>query len=119
MAGVRHPVGMEAHASTPSVERRRAWARWAIIGLVGLFIALLVYGIESKGPDDAIDDALAEGHAPAAPAFTLEVLDSGEIPPTLRGPAGRSARRRAPLAVRAPRHPGGPEPLGLVVHALP
>jgi cytochrome c biogenesis protein CcmG, thiol:disulfide interchange protein DsbE len=79
---------MEAHASTPSVERRRAWGRWAIIALVGLFIALLVYGIESKGPDDAIDDALAEGHAPAAPAFTLEVLDSGDIPATLRGPLG-------------------------------
>jgi hypothetical protein len=36
---------MEAHASTPSVERRRAWGRWAIVALVGLFIALLVYGI--------------------------------------------------------------------------
>jgi cytochrome c biogenesis protein CcmG, thiol:disulfide interchange protein DsbE len=76
---------MEAHATSPPVERRR-WARWAAIAAVGLFIALLVYGIEAKGPDDAIDDALAQGRAPAAPAFTLEVLDRGTVPPPLRGP---------------------------------
>ena len=81
---------MEAHASTSPVERRRAWGRWAVIALVGLFLALLVYGIESRGPDDAIDDALAEGRAPAAPAFTLEVLDRGRVPATLRDPLGRA-----------------------------
>ena len=68
--------------------RSRSWGRWAVIGLVGLFIALLVYGLESRGPDDAIDGALTEGRAATAPAFTLEVLDQGTIPPRLRGPLG-------------------------------
>ena len=67
---------MEARASTSS------GARGALGPLgrdrpVGLFIALLVYGLESRGPDDAIDGALAEGRAATAPAFTLEVLDRG------------------------------------------
>lgn len=68
--------------------RSRSWGRWAVIGLVGLFIALLVYGLESRGPDDAIDGALTEGRAATAPAFTLEVLDQGTIPPRLRRPLG-------------------------------
>jgi cytochrome c biogenesis protein CcmG/thiol:disulfide interchange protein DsbE len=79
---------MEAHASTSAVQRRSMWGRWAVIGLVGLFIALLVYGLESRGPDDAIDGALTKGRAATAPAFTLEVLDRGNIPPALRGPLG-------------------------------
>jgi cytochrome c biogenesis protein CcmG, thiol:disulfide interchange protein DsbE len=79
---------MEAHATTSAVGRRRSWGRWVVIAAVGLFIALLVYGIESRGPDDAIDDALADGRAPAAPAFTLEVLEEGRIPAPLRAPLG-------------------------------
>ena len=79
---------MEARASTSTVQRGRSWGRWAVIGLVGLFIALLVYGLESRGPDDAIDGALTEGRAATAPAFTLEVLDQGTIPPRLSGPLG-------------------------------
>ena len=79
---------MEAHASSAPVERRRRWGRWAVIVVVGLFIALLVYGLESRGPDDAIDDALAEGRAPTAPAFDLEVLERGQIPAPLRAPLG-------------------------------
>ena len=59
-----------------------------MIGLVGLFIALLVYGLESRGPDDAIDGALTEGRAATAPAFSLEVLDRGTIPPRLRAALG-------------------------------
>jgi cytochrome c biogenesis protein CcmG, thiol:disulfide interchange protein DsbE len=79
---------MEAHAPASAVERRRGWGRWVAIALAGLFIALLVYGLESRGPDDAIDDALSEGRAPQAPAFDLEVLDLGRIPPRLEGPLG-------------------------------
>ena len=79
---------MEARASTSTVQRGRSWGRWAVIGLVGLFIALLVYGLASQGPDDAIDGALTEGRAATAPAFTLEVLDRGTLPPRLRGPLG-------------------------------
>jgi len=71
-----------------AVERRRGWGRWAVIALVVLFIGLLVYGIESKGPDDAIDGALSEGRAATAPAFTLEVLDRGTVPERLRRPLG-------------------------------
>jgi cytochrome c biogenesis protein CcmG, thiol:disulfide interchange protein DsbE len=70
------------------VERRRGWGRWAVIIGVGLFIALLVYGLESRGPDDAIDSALSEGRAATAPAFDLEVLDRGTIPPRLRDALG-------------------------------
>jgi cytochrome c biogenesis protein CcmG/thiol:disulfide interchange protein DsbE len=78
---------MEAHASTPAVERRR-WGRWAVIALVGLFIALLVYGLESKGPDDAIDGELSKGRSAVAPAFDLEVLDRGTVPARLTEPLG-------------------------------
>jgi len=81
---------MEAHASTPAVERRRHWGRWAVVTLLVGFIALLVYGLESRGPDDAIDDALAAGHAPRAPAFDLEVLDRGTVPAALRRPLGEA-----------------------------
>ena len=87
---MRHPVDMEAHSVAPTVERRRGWGRWAVIAAVALFLALLVYGLESRGPDDAIDGALADGRAPQAPAFTLEVLDRGRIPAPLRRPLGRA-----------------------------
>jgi cytochrome c biogenesis protein CcmG/thiol:disulfide interchange protein DsbE len=68
--------------------RRRPWARWAAVGLALLFIALLIYGLAAKGTNDAIDSALAEGRAPRAPAFTLEVLERGTLPPRLRDTLG-------------------------------
>jgi cytochrome c biogenesis protein CcmG/thiol:disulfide interchange protein DsbE len=61
--------------------RRRRWGRWAGLGVAVLFIALLVYGLASKGPDDLIDSTLAKGRAPRAPSFTLEVLERGLLPP--------------------------------------
>jgi len=70
--------------------RRRSWVRWAALGFVALFIALLVYGLASKGPDDLIDSNLAAGRAPAAPSFTLEVLERGTLPPGLDEPLGRA-----------------------------
>jgi cytochrome c biogenesis protein CcmG, thiol:disulfide interchange protein DsbE len=81
---------MEAHASAPAAERRRGWGRWAVIAAVVLFLALLVYGLESRGPDDAIDSALADGRAAPAPAFTLELLEQGDIPAALRAPLGKA-----------------------------
>ena len=81
---------MEAHPVAPAGERRRGWGRWAVIAVVALFLALLVYGLESQGPDDAIDGALADGRAAQAPSFTLEVLDRGRIPAPLRGPLGEA-----------------------------
>jgi cytochrome c biogenesis protein CcmG/thiol:disulfide interchange protein DsbE len=58
------------------------------VGVALLFIALLIYGIAAKGTSDAIDSALAEGRAPAAPAFTLEVLERGTLPARLEEPVG-------------------------------
>ena len=52
------------------------------------FVALLGYGLVSKGPDDLIDSTLAEGRAPRAPAFTLEVLERGVLPPPLQHSVG-------------------------------
>ena len=68
--------------------RRRPWARWAALGVVLLFLALLVYGLASKGTDDVIDSSLADGRAPPAPAFTLEVLEEGTLPPRLEATLG-------------------------------
>lgn len=55
-----------------------------------MFLALLAYGLASKGTDDRIDRALEEGKAPAAPGFTLEVLQRGAVPP---GRPGRIVNR--------------------------
>jgi cytochrome c biogenesis protein CcmG/thiol:disulfide interchange protein DsbE len=44
------------------------------------FVALLAYGLLSEGADTTIDAALAEGEAPAAPEFDLEVLALGTLP---------------------------------------
>jgi cytochrome c biogenesis protein CcmG/thiol:disulfide interchange protein DsbE len=53
-----------------------------------LFLALLVYGLTTKGPDNRITSSLAEGKAPRAPGFTLEVLERGSLPARLRRPVG-------------------------------
>ena len=71
--------------------RRRPWGRWAAFGLALLFVALLVYGLAAKGTSDEIDSALAEGRAPRAPAFTLEVLERGDPP---AAPRARDRRAR-------------------------
>ena len=68
--------------------RRRSWGRWAALGLALLFVALLIYGLAAKGTSDAIDSALAEGRAPKAPAFTLEVLERGTLPARLEDTLG-------------------------------
>jgi cytochrome c biogenesis protein CcmG/thiol:disulfide interchange protein DsbE len=47
------------------------------------FVALLAYGLFSEGADRRIDAGLAEGEAPLAPDFELEVLNSGELPARL------------------------------------
>ena len=75
--------------------RRRAPGRWAALALVVAFVALLAYGLVAKGTNDEIDSALADGRAPRAPAFDLEVLEAGELPPLLEreiGPAFADGR---------------------------
>jgi len=47
------------------------------------FVALLAYGLLSRGADTTIDSGLAEGNAPLAPEFELEVLARGAIPARL------------------------------------
>jgi cytochrome c biogenesis protein CcmG/thiol:disulfide interchange protein DsbE len=64
--------------------------RWAVMVLVAGFLALLTYGLLSKGTDDRIDEALASGRAIAAPGFSLEVLARGDLPPRLERSIGRT-----------------------------
>jgi cytochrome c biogenesis protein CcmG, thiol:disulfide interchange protein DsbE len=79
--------------------RRLHAGRWLVFGLVAAFLALLAYGLLSKGTDDRIDEALASGRAIAAPGFELEILDHGELPPRLERPLGPAlARDRLSLA---------------------
>ena len=70
--------------------RRLHLGRWIVLALVAAFIALLTYGLLSKGADERIDESLASGKAAAAPGFSLEVLDRGTLPAGLArrvGPA--------------------------------
>jgi cytochrome c biogenesis protein CcmG/thiol:disulfide interchange protein DsbE len=90
--------------------KRRAWGRWAGLVVAALFVALLVYGLASKGADDAITSSLAEGKAPPAPAFTLEVLEKGDLPPRLERRIG-AAFADGRVAVRELR--GGPVVLNM------
>ena len=50
---------------------------------IGLFVALLAYGLLSKGANGRIDQGLAEGKAPLAPEFDLPVLERGTPPKPL------------------------------------
>ena len=45
----------------------------AVLALIGL----LAYGVAQNGSDATIDDAIAAGRRPAAPALTLPLLDGG------------------------------------------
>lgn len=56
---------------------------------VGLFVALLAYGLLSSSPNDTIDTSLGNGEAVSAPGFELPVLQRGRL-------GGRLARRVAP-----------------------
>jgi cytochrome c biogenesis protein CcmG/thiol:disulfide interchange protein DsbE len=69
--------------------------RWAALVLVVGFVGLLAYGLKAKGTNDEIDSALADGRAARAPAFSLEVLERGDLPRRLEraiGPAFEDGR---------------------------
>ncbi len=55
--------------------------RWIVRGagilVAAAFIALLAYGLATKGSDKTIDDSLARSKAAPAPNFTLDVLQKG------------------------------------------
>jgi cytochrome c biogenesis protein CcmG/thiol:disulfide interchange protein DsbE len=65
-----------------------------VIVLVGLFIALLAYGLSVKAPDNSIDQRLADGRTAAAPAFSLELLEGGVVPKRLQPRFARAAADR-------------------------
>jgi cytochrome c biogenesis protein CcmG, thiol:disulfide interchange protein DsbE len=67
----------------------RRTGRVAAIALVGLFIALLAYGLTTTSTDSSIDQRLGKNRAAPAPRFSLEVLERGTLPPPL-------ARRLSP-----------------------
>jgi cytochrome c biogenesis protein CcmG, thiol:disulfide interchange protein DsbE len=81
--------------ASANAKRRRGplgyLSRALALMLLGLFVALLVYGLMSKAADKTIDSSLAEAKAPAAPPFELELLDRGTPGGTL-GPAAADGR---------------------------
>lgn len=50
------------------------------VGAATAFVALLVFGLLAKAPDDRIDQSLANGNPAAAPGFELPVLQTGDLP---------------------------------------
>jgi cytochrome c biogenesis protein CcmG/thiol:disulfide interchange protein DsbE len=62
---------MTAHVRRPSLGLA------AVIMGVGALIGLLVYGVNASGPGDTLDDAIARGERPAAPAIALPMLEGG------------------------------------------
>jgi cytochrome c biogenesis protein CcmG/thiol:disulfide interchange protein DsbE len=49
----------------------------AVSACVVALLALLAYGVASSGPDTDLDEAVAQGKRPAAPALDLPGLDGG------------------------------------------
>ena len=84
---------MHVDADATSSPRRLHAGRWAAIALVAAFLALLTYGLLSKGSDDRIDQALGAGRPAAAPGFSLEVLEPGVLPPRLARSVGPALER--------------------------
>lgn len=76
---------MSADVTDPARRRRglRGAGRLAAFVAVGLFLALLVYGLVTNAPNTGIDDGLAQGNAQPAPGFELDVLQDGELGPKL------------------------------------
>lgn len=80
-------------ASEEAPERDgRSWGLGRILVVLGLaaFVALLVYGVATKAPDDSIDEALAQGKAADTPGFALPVLTRGQPGPRLRALVARA-----------------------------
>src|SRR2546428_807988 len=79
----RQAVKAAEAGSVPSSSLRRL-LRFASIGGVVLFIALLAYGLTTTVPDNSIDRKLAAKQSAPAPSYSLEVLDSGALPRRLQ-----------------------------------
>ena len=61
---------------TTRVRRPPVGIAVAIVGVAAL-IGLLVYGVRATGPGRTLDDAIARGQRPAAPAIALPRLEGG------------------------------------------
>lgn len=64
--------------------------KFAIAIAVFLLVALLVYGLVAKAPDESIDQALSGGSSAPAPDFELDLFAPGTLPPAV-GPTMRRA----------------------------
>ena len=74
---------MSATDGERSDSTRPRLTRTISIVAVLLFVALLAYGLLSKGANGRIDQGLSEGKAPLAPEFDLPVLERGALPAPL------------------------------------
>ncbi len=57
----------------------RYLSRTLALVVLALFVALLAYGLLSRSADRTIDSSLADGKAPPAPGFKLELLERGSV----------------------------------------
>jgi cytochrome c biogenesis protein CcmG, thiol:disulfide interchange protein DsbE len=71
------------HADLSSGSALRRLPRLLVIAAVALFLALLAYGLAVQGPDDTIDQRLADRRSAPAPDFSLESLAPGRPPSRL------------------------------------
>ncbi len=55
-----------------------------------LVVALLIYGLITKAPDESINQALAEGSSVPAPGFDLDLFAPGTLPPALEATVRRA-----------------------------
>jgi len=69
-------------AETPAASGSKLPRVLSLVAVVA-FVALLAYGLLSGNADTTIDSGLAEGEAPLAPEFELEVLSRGSLPTQL------------------------------------
>jgi cytochrome c biogenesis protein CcmG/thiol:disulfide interchange protein DsbE len=79
-----------ADEQAPALRGIRRLPRLLALVVIGLFVALLVYGLTANAPDDTIDERLADNRSAPAPGFSLELLDEGTLPNPLKraiGPA--------------------------------
>jgi cytochrome c biogenesis protein CcmG, thiol:disulfide interchange protein DsbE len=77
------PSAPEPNRSPTRARGLATAVRAAAVLVLGLFIALLVYGLSTKSPRTDIDDALARAEPVRAPDFELPVLERGSLGPVL------------------------------------
>jgi cytochrome c biogenesis protein CcmG, thiol:disulfide interchange protein DsbE len=71
---------MSAEPGSPTGGNRalRLAGRVLVLGLIGLFLAVLVYGVVTRSPNRRIDDQLAEARPVQPPSFELAVLERAD-----------------------------------------